>query len=521
MLNIKLGDCVVITRIVKDGVDLDDFPKRKSQINNKAMVGYVLDGKYRQYRQYGEYKEYDFYGVKILRYISGKNSKFKVEYNGEEKDIYCNSFLNGKFGEILNIDLNNKWVDDNGVLHIYIYRDDKQYEALYKGDNIELVKKVNWCIKLRKGKVESVLGKIDGKNIYLHRVDFEDVPSTMVIDHNSNTVVVNGKAYETEDKPLNCIKDNLLIKTKAENNKNKDNKLLQAKSGKWYSKHKITRNGKGIRICTSRKEKEEAEIDRIIVRWYLSLGNSDNHHILDNLSEERIKEVTDLVDKKTERGLNKELKPTKYNHKIEKHGDYNILNWYNREGELKQMLFDNDIDISHCCVWLTDGYWSCEYVEDGRVIKNKFYRMVLGLRPNDKYSEYGLDVDHLNHVPNDNRRSNLIITTHYSNCCNKKGKGYSLRKNGSFQVDYMRKYKYWFLIGGDKARTFKTEEGAKAEVERRRMIIEKARVKLNNLQELDELIKYCFDNGYINQKNKLADLDRGYLYWKGILKREV
>ena len=35
--------------------------------------------------------------------------------------------------------------------------------------------------------------------------------------------------------------------------------------------------------------------------------------------------------------------------------------------------------------------------------------------------------------------------------------------------------------------------------------------------KLDEKIQYCLDNRYVLE-NGLADLDLGYLYWKGIIK---
>ena len=82
----------------------------------------------------------------------------------------------------------------------------------------------------------------------------------------------------------------------------------------------------------------------------------------------------------------------------------------------------------------------------------------------------------------------------------------------------MRNYKYWDLIGEISEPSFKTEKEAITEVEHRRKIVDDTRVKLNNTQELDELIQYCFDNGYVIQESKLADLDLGYLYWKGIFK---
>ena len=48
-----------------------------------------------------EYKDEE-YEVKIIEYISAKNPKFIIEYNGEIKEIACGKFTNGQFGGILN-----------------------------------------------------------------------------------------------------------------------------------------------------------------------------------------------------------------------------------------------------------------------------------------------------------------------------------------------------------------------------------------------------------------------------------
>ena len=198
-----------------------------------------------------------------------------------------------------------------------------------------------------------------------------------------------------------------------------------------------------------------------------------------------------------------------YNHEILNCGEYNKLILKNME-----MLFDKDIDITNKRINNSYDYWYCNFVENNVKIRNRFHREVMGLRPNDKYSPYKLHVDHLNHDKSDNRLDNLVITTSYGNLCNKLGNGY-VNENKKFKVIYMSNYKFWDLIGGSKNKSFLTENEAIEEVGRRRSIIDNARVKLKSVKELDDLIVYCLENGYVLE-NGLADLDLGYLYWRNI-----
>lgn len=68
--------------------------KNKKVFDYQAMVGMKLELEYKQ----------NIYTVEIIDYIKGHNPKFKIEYNGEIKEIACGSFMVGNFGGIL-----NKW----------------------------------------------------------------------------------------------------------------------------------------------------------------------------------------------------------------------------------------------------------------------------------------------------------------------------------------------------------------------------------------------------------------------------
>ena len=64
----------------------------KGKVNRQAMVGMKLKLEYEQ----------EIYIVEIIDYIKGNHPRFKIEYNGEIKEIDCGGFMVGQFGGILN-----------------------------------------------------------------------------------------------------------------------------------------------------------------------------------------------------------------------------------------------------------------------------------------------------------------------------------------------------------------------------------------------------------------------------------
>ena len=100
---------------------LTELPKTKGNKNDyQAMVGMKLELEYEQ----------NVYIVEIIDYIKGKHPRFRIEYNGDIKEIRCGDFIAGKFGGILNkvtknfkCEIGDEIKEDNGRNIVIIDRE--------------------------------------------------------------------------------------------------------------------------------------------------------------------------------------------------------------------------------------------------------------------------------------------------------------------------------------------------------------------------------------------------------------
>lgn len=163
-----------------------------------------------------------------------------------------------------------------------------------------------------------------------------------------------------------------------------------------------------------------------------------------------------------------------------------------------EFITDNDsfiiniVERNKCKVDIRNS--TKKYVRCGN---NDLHREILGITDR-KYSEWF--VDHINGDGTDNRLENLIITNHYGNMCNKQeSKGYLKTVSGSYKVQFMCRYYDEKLYNGKpRVPTYKDENDAIKEVERRRKYILENRLQFKSKDELDIFLDWCKDNKYID-----------------------
>ena len=516
-------------------INIKDLPKFKSgtnkgNIDNKKCVGMTLKYEFKANESIYEIKIIDY--IKQYKEENGKtiSPKFKVKYiylKGTECEeviervILCNNLINkAQIGGI--IPSLNQWVKKEDH---WIGRDTKGREFCFSANNRETEYKIlhtTWYVDSSFGYVLTNNLNNSEQNWKMHKAIYfncnkeeADKNIHMCIDHINN------------DRTDNRI-ENLRLATIVENNKNKkiNNKyglvgLLPNSKG-----YRSVFGVEGHRICTKTKyDLEEAKIDNLIAQRYLNYKhNEDQFYKLKSLSEERIKEVTDLLDKNMEKNRNKIKKEKEYKYDFTEKDNLIGIRTFKKDG------------IENPTCWVDKDFGRVEgskYVIDGRIKNSKGYfqyvinekeygiynYILMGGVFLKNYRNNSFDIDHLNQKINENYRANLEIVTHKSNMMNKESKGYyeyKTKNENRYEVRYANNWKYFNLyIGGLKRLTFNTEEEVILEVKRRREIVNKYRFRIgwqgsvgNNIKALDEIID-------LSEEHEL-DIDSAYIIWKGL-----
>lgn len=515
-------------------LNADDLPRfesgrYKGKIDCRRCVGIILE--------YELKVNGVIYEIKIVDYIEGYRdengkeirSKFKVKYiflKGTEyeevieKVIICIDLINrATVGGI--IPSLNQWKKEENY---WIGKDIKGRDFSFSTDNKETECNIlhsTWCINYHGYALTNSLSN-SGQNWQLHKALYfncnkEEVNINihMCIDHINNNRADNRV-------------ENLRLVTKAENNKNKKTNNKYGLVGLYpHGEGYISRFlVEGYDIYTKTKhDLEEAKIDNLIAQEYLNYKhNEDMYYKIEGLSEERIKEVTDLLDKRIEDNRNKIKKEKEYRYDfIEKDNLIGIKTFKKDETENPICWVDRDFGSIEENKYVVNGCVSDSREYFDYIIYGKHYRIhnyvLIGGVSLQNYRNNNFHIDHINQKTNENYRYNLEIVTHKSNMMNKKGKGYTRceRKRGvKYKVQYACNWKYFDLyIEGMKQPTFNTEEEAIAEVRRRKEIVNKYRFRIgwqgskeNNVKVLNEIIDFA--EGYE------LDIDSAYIIWKGL-----
>lgn len=285
---------------------ITDLPMRGKYINWKKTINMIIEV---EHEEYGKVK------FRVINYIPKRNRLF-LDYNGYMLDdgIFTGNLLNGNIGTVINITNSSKntfHLDENNILHIYGENKDGKWEALYSGKYVDEVMNSTWytcndCI-------QTTNYNFKGRYNLLHHVDIKPKPN-MVIDHMSNSYRLINKWYD-------CRLENLREISLAENSKNKNCNNdhgytgLNKNNKGWISRFKYN----GVRINTKTKQDyNEAILDNLIAQKYLGYKHQEEEFWkLDGLSEDRVKEVTDLLDEKIKKADGKIHEVKEYEYDIE------------------------------------------------------------------------------------------------------------------------------------------------------------------------------------------------------------
>lgn len=379
------------------------------------------------------------------------------------------------------------------------YFNGEELEILFDGDEetINKIKNSNWYLWKENGSkntyyvITNNYNKTE-KRFRLHRAVFgENIPINMLINHKNRL----GNGWKDNRR------SNLELTTSEQNARNKSGAGYPLKNGQGW-RYKISMSNCAIHTPT-RKSYEQADIDALIIQEYFNYTHRQSEwYKTKKIDQEYKDELIGLMNEKLKRTQQNKKTFNKNRYEIVKINEKEILKVFDNKDRFCYM--DKEelqvLDLGRLRE-NTKGYWLIK-------INNKevrLHRFLLGIAESDKF--YNLDIDHLNNMPYDNRKSNLIITTEKGNNANKKSRCYSFVSN-FYKISY--KCYYFFIkkhnmIKNSEQAYFKTENEAKEEVYKRKYLANYIRPQFKNLNEY-----LTFEEEYNLNKKDGQTLDE---YW--------
>ena len=458
-------------------VFLDNLPSDGKNIYWRNSVGYKVKVIYD-----------DFKG--IINITGYKEGRLFIECNNKQYDIATSGFKNcelGLFIKHINLDkeLYDRWykLKNENIKTTFKLSKDGNYwightweydEFWFDGDEetINYIKNHTWR-KISDGYFQNE------KEEKLHRIVMGIKDTNIFINH------LGGNKWDNRKHMLSISDsyDNSKEKIRSSRNKSGITGLLKRRN-KWVGSIKIN----DLSIYSKYKSKEEALIDLLIMQKHYGFRHNENlYYLIENISNERIKEVIDNCERQLNKKANHSIKST---NKYELSKDKTYYNVYDEKGQVFKISLES-IDKVKQGIWHVAHDISNNSIsvhgtiinDKGKRITVKLHRFLFDLIDN-KYKNWFVVKNNNDEL--DNRMENMVITDKVGNGLSKKQKGYTKR---------LDKYRLQItILGIHHCETVDTEEEAIELIHKLREEGLKNRLQFNSKEELDE---------YLNNKNNL------------------
>ena len=473
------GNILCLGIRLEDG-SIGEMPCLGSRVNNKLLIGNRIVF-------YNKIKD-KYYDINVLDYIETKNKRFIVKYEEEpEKEIICSGLINKcKIKNVINEKINKFYQKDDYWVMTIKTRGTKwekdfngeTLEILFDGENEVINSIINSSWHLHKnGKgletyyIQTASYNKSGRNIKLHQVVYgEKAPKGYVINH-----IKRGEGSWRDNR-----KSNLEIISLNQNTKNKAGVGFPRKDGKSW-RYEIRIDG-AIASTPGRREYGQSDLDALIVQQYYGYTHRKNEwHKIDKVDEKYKQKLIQIMKNKFEKARIQQGDFTKNSFELFLLDGIETAKIY--DTKKRYTLIDKE-DL-----WILEkGRIRQRSTVHWEIKVNKkeiaLHRYILGIDKTN--SSLGVNIDHINRQRNDNRKNNLIITTHKGNMANVEGMGYNKTNCCSYQVTYKCFYnilKQHKDISDIKHPTFKIEQEAKEEVYKRKYLANRIRPQFKDYNE--------------------------------------